>query len=914
MTSPNPAFETSRLGAVRTLEGARPWANIIRILLLGLAAGAINLHAPTVFFDSQIMLGGSIAVFALLQFGWPGLAVGVMALAATALRWGHPFELIIGTLFLVWLKVFLDRFNGGWSNRDNGRVVLAALGFWLVAGIALEALLFNRFFGLETFKALGLGLKEAVTAMVNTTLGLLAYLAVRAWGQRGTRGTLSARGIVFATILAAITIPGIGLSMMLSGQLKDSVLGAYLEDLRNFTTVAAADAVRGLAPRHGADDPQHAGMAFLARGDGGRVTSSDPALFAKLARDFEMEKPSRTGLPGLDILKPKSDAPVVVANTQSYWVTEFTMPDPGAENRPLRVTAVQGTPQMIRKLDYQLLFPSFALLFAIMTVGALASELLSRAADRQFKSVIGPLQANAPDQPAAELTPSKIRELDTIVSEVNERSRRLAESEQKYRNFFNLPLVGTAITSRTKGWVEVNDATCEILGYPREELFQKTWADITHPDDLAADEAQFARMLRREIDGYELEKRFIRKDGAVVHTLLAGGCGPIGDKVPETFYVNILDITERKRAESRLHDTLMNLPLPVACGSNHEVPAITLLNKAFTETFGYTREDIPTVQAWLEAAYPDPAYRAEIMAGWEAGMARGQREAGAVGVAEVRITCKDGSVRDAIFSATLTEDGPIVAFQDISQRKHLEEELAAAREREKQTEQEMRTMLEKKLKTSLNAAAVAHEINQPLSRILLRARLDLEKEVGADKDTLHALIADAERVVETIEKMKVLLRNVETVQQPVELATIVSSSLHQIKQPLRHARVKITRTIQESGCIVLGDEVQLQMILTNLLRNAIEAIVAAGSPKREISIGLACRESTVELVIGDSGPGWPGGTLEEMLLKTSKRDGSGIGLYVVKTAMENHHGRIEISRSPLGGAEFRMVFPTGSAS
>lgn len=358
-------------------------------------------------------------------------------------------------------------------------------------------------------------------------------------------------------------------------------------------------------------------------------------------------------------------------------------------------------------------------------------------------------------------------------------------SDSLYRNFFNLPLVGTAITSRTKGWVEVNDATCEILGYPREELFQKTWADITHPDDLAADEAQFARMLRREIDGYQLEKRFIRKDGTVVHTLLAGGCGSVGDKIPELFYVNILDISERKKVEA---------------------------------------------------------------------------------------------------------------------------ELAAAYEREKTTEQKQRELIEDKLKTSLNAAAVAHEINQPLSRILLRARLDLEKDSAAGKETLLALIDDAERVVTTIEKMKVLLRNVETVQKPVDLAQIVRSSLHQLKQPLRSARVKVTHTGPEQDCVVLGDDVQLQMILTNLVRNAIEAISDSNSPQREISITRILHEETIELVIGDSGPGWPGGTIEEMLLQTSKPGGSGIGLYVVKTAMENHRSRIEIGRSPLGGAEFRLAF------
>ena len=630
----------------------------------------------------------------------------------------------------------------------------------------------------------------------------------------------------------------------------------------------------------------------------------------------------------------------------------------------------------------------------------------------------------------------------------------LQASETRYRNFFNLPLVGTAITSRTKGWVEVNDRTCEILGYQREELFQKTWADITHPDDLAADEAQFERMLRREIDGYELEKRFIQKDGTVVYTLLAGGCGPIGDQSPDTFYVNLLDITDRKiaqenlaRNETQLRQILDGMPVPVATGNYDAQPGFTLLNKEFTKSFGYTMEDLPTVQRWMELAYPDEAYRQKVTTDWQAGMERALQDPSMVSTNyEVKVRCKDGTDRDVIFNAALTSDGPVVTLvditdrriaeeklrqseerhrlladnasdvitvidlggrllyvspsvekligytqeevlkltvedillpeaaasaragleatvaaiksgaslpglheefplrhkngstswaeatsncmldkdgnyfatlvvtRDISKRKQLETELAEAREREKNSEEHMRTSLEKKLKTSLNAAAVAHEINQPLSRILLRASLDLEKEKGAGKETLRSLIADAERVVETIEKMRVLLRNVETVRQPVDLAQIVRSALHQLKRPLRKAGVKVTRQGLEQSSILLGDDVQLQMILTNLLLNAIEAINDSGSPRRDISIELQCAGDFVELVIGDSGPGWPGGSLEEMLLRSTKRDGSGIGLYVVKTALDNHCGNIAIGRSPLGGAEFRLEFPRTIAS
>ena len=221
----------------------------------------------------------------------------------------------------------------------------------------------------------------------------------------------------------------------------------------------------------------------------------------------------------------------------------------------------------------------------------------------------------------------------------------------------------------------------------------------------------------------------------------------------------------------------------------------------------------------------------------------------------------------------------------------------------------MRATLEKKLKTSLNAAAVAHEINQPLSRILLRARMNLERSKAGEDEMLRALIDDAERVVSTINKMKVLLRNVESVQEDVDLNQVLASALQQLKATIRTSKAKISQVGPEEGCIVRGDAVQLKMVFVNLIQNALDAI-GQGRPKRkEIIIESIIRNGSVEVVIGDCGPGWPGGTLDEMLLNTSKPGGSGIGLYVVKTAVENHHGQIAIGQSPLGGAEFRIIFP-----
>ena len=81
------------------------------------------------------------------------------------------------------------------------------------------------------------------------------------------------------------------------------------------------------------------------------------------------------------------------------------------------------------------------------------------------------------------------------------------ESDRLLHQFFELPFVGMAITSaETRRWVRFNDRLCEILGYPREEVAQLTWTEITHPDDLTLDVAEFERVLRGESDGYRMDR------------------------------------------------------------------------------------------------------------------------------------------------------------------------------------------------------------------------------------------------------------------------------------------------------------------------------------------------------------------------------------------------------------------------
>ncbi len=225
----------------------------------------------------------------------------------------------------------------------------------------------------------------------------------------------------------------------------------------------------------------------------------------------------------------------------------------------------------------------------------------------------------------------RIRELEQSESEWKKEKEELIKSEACFRSYFDLPLYGIAITSPEKGWVQVNDRICSILGYSRDEIVRMTWPEITHPDDLAADLKQFSRVLSGQSDQYNMDKRFIRKDGKVVWTHLSVGCVRKPDGSIDHIIAMIEDITNVKLAEEALKESeeryrslfensidavLLTAPDGRIIAANPEARRI----------FGHTEEEIcrigraglmdltdPRLEAALEERVRTGQFRGELM-------------------------------------------------------------------------------------------------------------------------------------------------------------------------------------------------------------------------------------------------------------------------------------------------------------
>ena len=176
----------------------------------------------------------------------------------------------------------------------------------------------------------------------------------------------------------------------------------------------------------------------------------------------------------------------------------------------------------------------------------------------------------------------------TVASMQDITERKRAEeamrfSTQQFASAFEYAAIGMALVSPTGRWLKVNHSLCEITGYSAEELTQKTFQDITHPEDLDRDLAYVRQMLAGEIRSYQMEKRYFHKKGHSVWILLSVSLVRDAQGQPVHFISQIQDITGRKHLEDQLRQSQkMEAVGQLAGGIAHD------FNNLLTGILGYS--------------------------------------------------------------------------------------------------------------------------------------------------------------------------------------------------------------------------------------------------------------------------------------------------------------------------------------
>jgi two-component system, LuxR family, sensor kinase FixL len=209
------------------------------------------------------------------------------------------------------------------------------------------------------------------------------------------------------------------------------------------------------------------------------------------------------------------------------------------------------------------------------------------------------------------------------------------------------------------------------------------------------------------------------------------------------------------------------------------------------------------------------------------------------------------------------------------------------------------------------AAAVAHELNQPLmaagtyTRLVNDAMTSGHTDVAVVAETAKKAVAQVERAAEVVRHLRALVRLDRSNRAPCRFERIVEETIELCQPDLDRVHVMVRTDIADDFPPVMVDLLQIEQVLINLMRNAIEAISDSGSVRGTVHIGAKVFDDEfVEVRVVDSGPGFPPALLENAFLPLSshKAEGLGIGLPLCRSIVEAHGGQLWLDDNPKGAA------------
>ena len=470
---------------------------------------------------------------------------------------------------------------------------------------------------------------------------------------------------------------------------------------------------------------------------------------------------------------------------------------------------------------------------------------------------------------------------------------------------------------------EFNPAAERTFGYAREDVVGKHLTDVIVPPSLREKHRfGFARHLatgESRVLGRRLEMTALCADGREIPVEIA--ITRIRQEGPPSFTGYLRDITERKRNEEALLETHAKLARSEErWRSVFENSAIGVAlsdldgryiaaNPVFQKMLGYTEEELEQLR------FLDITVEEDREANWKLVLElfEGKRRQFQI---EKQYRRKNGSsvwVRNSVSLVTGSEGAPqflIALSEDVTEQHKAKLALDKARS-------DLAHVARVSTLSALTAS-IAHEVNQPLSGIVTNASTCLRMldanpaNLEGARETARRTIRDGNRASEVISRLRALFSKKGGLFEPFDLNEAAKEVIALSLGELQRNRVIVQTDLASQLPSVLGDRIQIQQVILNLIRNGSDAMSTVADRSRELLIKTENDESgAVRLSIRDTGTGI-NPEIEEKLFEafhTTKGDGMGIGLSVSRSIMESHQGRLWAIPNEGPGATFNFSLP-----
>jgi two-component system, LuxR family, sensor kinase FixL len=462
--------------------------------------------------------------------------------------------------------------------------------------------------------------------------------------------------------------------------------------------------------------------------------------------------------------------------------------------------------------------------------------------------------------------------------------------------------------ARPDGYAEFfNQRWQEYAGLSSEQAQGWGWTSAIHSEDLTGLTDRWRAMVEAGQPG-EAEARLRRADGE--HRWFLFRAEPLRDERDQVvnWYGTFTDIEDRRRAETVLREQAGLLDLTHDTIFVRDVQdVITYWNRGAEERHGWSREEAvgKVSHQLMQTIFPAPLedITAELhrTGRWEGELVHAKRDGTQVIVASRWSLQRDDRGRPV---ATLETNN------DITERRRMQQALDEA--------QANLARVHRVILLGEMTASIAHEVNQPITAVVTGARAGSRwlaaqpPNLDEARQVLDRIVKDGNRASEVINRIRTLVRKSPPQKDRVDINEAIRETLALTLSEAQKSRVSLQTQLSSNLPFVLGDRIQLQQVVLNLITNAIEAMKGFGERPRELLVTSGQHDLNGVLVtVRDSGPGLERDKVDHLFdaFYTTKPDGIGMGLAISRSIIEAHGGRLWATSNVPGGAVFQFRLP-----